>query len=100
MRRKTQKIDFKPPDFGVKKDYGIKIIYIVNLTYALSGITVTKKAVIKTREAPKIPDRRGSSRFDEMMSVTETGTSVLTSSDSSDSSDSDASTESSEEESV
>ena len=101
MRRKTQKIDFKPPDFGVKKDYGY-ITETVKLSNALLGITVTKKAVIKTttREPPKIPDRRGSSRFDEMMSVTETGTSVLTSSDSSDSSDSDDSTESSEEESV
>ena len=66
---------------------------------------MTKRATIKTTTttAPKIPERRGSSsnhRFDEMMSVTETGTSVLTSSDSSDSSDSDDSTDSSEEESV
>ena len=101
MRRKTQKIDFKPPDFGVKKDYGL-INIDSQVKRSLLGITVTKKAAIKTisREPPKIPERRGSSRFDEMMSVTETGTSVLTSSDSSDSSDSDDSTESSEEESV
>ena len=65
---------------------------------------MTKRVAIKTTTPPKIPERRGSTsnhRFDEMMSVTETGTSVLTSSDSSDnSSDSDDSTDSSDEESV